>query len=49
MWDRRQPSIALFQQETTTCSSEWVTGVQHPSKYLITRERIDGEPERLDW
>ena len=28
---------------------EWVTGVQHPSKYLVTRERIDGDPERLDW
>ena len=28
---------------------EWVTGVQHPSKYLVTRERIDEEPERLDW
>ena len=28
---------------------KWVTGVQHPSKYLVTRERIDAEPERLDW
>jgi hypothetical protein len=28
---------------------EWVTGVQHPGKCLVTRERIDGETERLDW
>ncbi len=23
--------------------------MQHPSKYLVTRERIDEELERLDW